>query len=68
MLTRNRRNLLAIAGILCMLSDKIDKQVLDAAGDSLQCVSTLSVGFDHIESVHNRFLCVCVCVCVCVCE
>ncbi|EGD73732.1 hypothetical protein PTSG_05439 [Salpingoeca rosetta] len=36
-------------GILCMLSDKIDKQVLDAAGDSLQCVSTLSVGFDHID-------------------
>eukprot|EP00741_Cyanophora_paradoxa_P017899 tig00021036_g17288.t1 len=36
-------------GILCMLSDKIDKEVMDKAGPSLKAVSTLSVGYDHID-------------------
>lgn len=36
-------------GILCMLSDKIDKHVFDAAGPQLKVVSTLSVGYDHID-------------------
>ena len=36
-------------GILCTLSDKIDGQLLDAAGPQLKCVSTLSVGYDHID-------------------
>ncbi|XP_073405766.1 glyoxylate reductase/hydroxypyruvate reductase-like [Dendrobates tinctorius] len=35
-------------GLLCLLSDKIDKEVLDAAGPSLKVISTLSVGFDHL--------------------
>eukprot|EP00049_Salpingoeca_infusionum_P017732 m.354149 g.354149 ORF g.354149 m.354149 type:complete len:323 (-) comp16940_c0_seq1:1473-2441(-) len=38
-----------VNGILCMLSDKIDARVMEAAGPSLQCVSTLSVGFDHVD-------------------
>ncbi|XP_068941359.1 glyoxylate reductase/hydroxypyruvate reductase isoform X2 [Petaurus breviceps papuanus] len=35
-------------GILCLLSDKIDKKVLDTAGSNLKVISTLSVGVDHL--------------------
>ncbi|KAI8093435.1 D-isomer specific 2-hydroxyacid dehydrogenase [Halteromyces radiatus] len=35
--------------LICMLSDKIDKQVFDAAGPQLKLVTTLSVGHDHID-------------------
>lgn len=32
-----------------MLSDKIDKEVMEAAGPQLKLISTLSVGFDHVD-------------------
>uniref|UniRef100_A0A8C8DLK8 Glyoxylate reductase/hydroxypyruvate reductase n=1 Tax=Oryzias sinensis TaxID=183150 RepID=A0A8C8DLK8_9TELE len=35
-------------GLLCLLSDKIDQEVLDAAGPNLKVISTMSVGFDHL--------------------
>lgn len=35
--------------ILCMLTDKIDAEVLDAAGPQLKVVSTMSVGYEHID-------------------
>ncbi|ORZ05771.1 D-isomer specific 2-hydroxyacid dehydrogenase [Absidia repens] len=35
--------------LICMLSDKIDKEVLEAAGPQLKLVTTLSVGFDHVD-------------------
>ncbi|KAG9342461.1 hypothetical protein JZ751_016463 [Albula glossodonta] len=35
-------------GLLCLLSDRIDTEVLDAAGPNLKVISTLSVGFDHL--------------------
>ncbi|XP_070769373.1 glyoxylate reductase/hydroxypyruvate reductase isoform X2 [Enoplosus armatus] len=35
-------------GLLCLLSDKVDAEVLDAAGPNLKVISTLSVGFDHM--------------------
>ncbi|KAM4809985.1 glyoxylate reductase/hydroxypyruvate reductase-like [Rhinophrynus dorsalis] len=35
-------------GLLCLLSDKIDKEVLDFAGSNLKVISTLSTGFDHL--------------------
>ena len=35
--------------ILCTLNDKIDDALLDAAGDNLKVVSTMSVGFDHVS-------------------
>ncbi|KAG0048760.1 hypothetical protein BGZ83_006317 [Gryganskiella cystojenkinii] len=35
-------------GILCLLTDKIDAEVLDAAGPQLKVVSTMSVGYDHV--------------------
>ncbi|XP_022539730.2 glyoxylate reductase/hydroxypyruvate reductase [Astyanax mexicanus] len=43
-------------GLLCLLSDRIDTEVLDAAGPNLKVISTLSVGFDHlaIDEVKKR--------------
>ncbi|XP_063313338.1 glyoxylate reductase/hydroxypyruvate reductase-like [Pelobates fuscus] len=43
-------------GLLCLLTDHIDKEVLDAAGPNLKVVSTLSVGFDHlcVEEIKKR--------------
>lgn len=35
-------------GVLCILTEKINQEVLDAA-PRLKCVSTYSVGFDHID-------------------
>ncbi|KAI8342939.1 D-isomer specific 2-hydroxyacid dehydrogenase [Chlamydoabsidia padenii] len=35
--------------LICMLSDKIDKQVIEAAGPQLKLITTLSVGFDHVD-------------------
>jgi len=36
-------------GILCTLSDRIDEEVMDAAGPSLQIISSYSTGFEHID-------------------
>ena len=36
-------------GILCMLSDRIDVQVMDAAGPNLQIISSYSTGLEHID-------------------
>lgn len=36
-------------GLICMLSDKIDKELLETAGPQLKVVSTMSVGYDHID-------------------
>lgn len=38
-----------IDGLLCLLTDPIDKEVLDAAGPQLKVIATMSVGFDHID-------------------
>ncbi|XP_004874634.1 glyoxylate reductase/hydroxypyruvate reductase isoform X4 [Heterocephalus glaber] len=35
-------------GLLCLLSDRVDKKILDAAGANLKVISTLSVGVDHL--------------------
>lgn len=35
-------------GLICLLSDRIDREVLDAAGPNLKVISTMSVGFDHL--------------------
>lgn len=50
------KGVVGVHGIYCLLSDKIDKAVLDAAGPQLKVVSTLSVGYDHIdvEECHRR--------------
>ncbi|XP_030636833.1 glyoxylate reductase/hydroxypyruvate reductase [Chanos chanos] len=45
-----------VHGILCLLTDRINAEVLDAAGPSLKVISTLSVGFDHlaIDEIKKR--------------
>ncbi len=37
------------AGLLCLLTDRIDAEVYDAAGPPLRVVSTMSVGYDHVD-------------------
>ncbi|KAF2364581.1 D-isomer specific 2-hydroxyacid dehydrogenase catalytic domain [Trinorchestia longiramus] len=37
------------SGLFCFLTDLIDAHVLDAAGSSLSVVSTMSVGYDHLD-------------------
>ncbi|XP_036425144.1 glyoxylate reductase/hydroxypyruvate reductase isoform X2 [Colossoma macropomum] len=43
-------------GLFCLLSDRIDAEVLDAAGPNLKVISTMSVGFDHlaIDEIKKR--------------
>lgn len=35
--------------LFCMLTDRIDSEVLDKAGKKLQIVATMSVGYDHLD-------------------
>lgn len=35
--------------LFCVLTDKIDKEILDKAGPNLKVISTMSVGVDHID-------------------
>ncbi|TFY76325.1 hypothetical protein EWM64_g7687, partial [Hericium alpestre] len=42
-------NVPGAAGLLVMLNDKIDDEVLDKAGSSLRVVSTYSVGYEHVD-------------------
>ncbi|KAI8887723.1 hypothetical protein K501DRAFT_321232 [Backusella circina FSU 941] len=45
-----------VDGLLCLLTDKIDDELLDAAGPQLKVIATMSVGYDHIdvEAVKKR--------------
>ncbi|XP_006629975.2 glyoxylate reductase/hydroxypyruvate reductase-like [Lepisosteus oculatus] len=38
-----------VEGLLCVLTEKIDSEVLEAAGPNLKVVSTMSVGYDHLS-------------------
>ncbi|KAI8972926.1 D-isomer specific 2-hydroxyacid dehydrogenase [Pilobolus umbonatus] len=38
-----------VDGLLCLLTDKIDTELLDAAGPQLKVIATMSVGYDHID-------------------
>lgn len=38
-----------IDGLYCLLTEKIDDELLDAAGPNLKVVSTMSVGYDHVD-------------------
>ncbi|KAI8150152.1 D-isomer specific 2-hydroxyacid dehydrogenase [Fennellomyces sp. T-0311] len=35
--------------LICLLADRIDEELLDAAGPQLKVVATMSVGFDHVD-------------------
>jgi len=41
-------NVRGAAGLLVMLSDRVDAELLDAAGPSLKVLSTMSVGYEHV--------------------
>ncbi|KAL5536348.1 hypothetical protein ACEPAF_169 [Sanghuangporus sanghuang] len=43
------RNIPGASGLLCMLSDKISAEVVEAAGPNLRVVSTMCVGYDHVN-------------------
>ncbi len=43
------KNVAGKDAILCMLSDRIDAQVMDAAGPQLKIISSYSTGFEHID-------------------
>lgn len=36
--------------LFCLLTDAIDKEVIEAAGPQLKAIATMSVGFDHIDT------------------
>jgi len=38
-----------VDGIYCYLTERVDDELLDAAGPGLRVVSTMSVGYDHID-------------------
>ncbi|XP_028831722.1 glyoxylate reductase/hydroxypyruvate reductase [Denticeps clupeoides] len=38
-----------VDGLLCVLTEKVDAELLDAAGPGLKVVSTMSVGYDHLS-------------------
>ncbi|CAE6377070.1 unnamed protein product [Rhizoctonia solani] len=42
-------NAVGAVGLVVTLSDQVDAQLLDAAGPSLKIVSTMSVGYDHVD-------------------
>ncbi|KAF2897063.1 hypothetical protein ILUMI_09115 [Ignelater luminosus] len=35
--------------LFCLLTDRIDKEVLDKAGPNLKIIATMSVGYDHLD-------------------
>jgi glyoxylate reductase len=43
------KNAVGKHGILCMLSDRMDAELMNAAGPGLQVISSYSTGFEHID-------------------
>jgi glyoxylate reductase len=43
------RHVRGVDGLLCLLTDKIDGEVMDAAGPQLNVISNYAVGFDNID-------------------
>src|ERR687892_1516990 len=46
-----KRNIRNKSGILCTLSDRIDKELMHQAGPNLKVISSYSTGHDHIDVV-----------------
>jgi glyoxylate reductase len=40
-----------VDGLLCMLTERVDAELMDAAGPQLKVISSMSVGVDHIDLV-----------------
>jgi len=43
------RHVRGVDGLLCLLTDKIDAEVMDSAGPGLKVISNCAVGFDNID-------------------
>jgi len=43
------QNIRGVDALVCMLGDKIDSKVMDAAGPNLRLISCYSVGYDHVD-------------------
>ncbi|XP_028910440.1 glyoxylate reductase/hydroxypyruvate reductase isoform X2 [Ornithorhynchus anatinus] len=43
------KKVVGVQALYCLLTEKIDEEVLKAAGPSLKVVSTMSVGYDHLS-------------------
>ena len=43
------RRVRGVDGLLCLLTEKIDTELMDAAGPQLKVISSMSVGVDHID-------------------
>ncbi|XP_069111446.1 glyoxylate reductase/hydroxypyruvate reductase-like [Argopecten irradians] len=43
-----------IDGLVCMLTDDIDKEVIAKGGSRLKVITTMSVGYDHIDTEECR--------------
>jgi glyoxylate reductase len=43
------RRVIGAAGVIAMLSDRIDAEALDAAGPSLKVIANYAVGFDNVD-------------------
>lgn len=48
------RNIANKDAILCSISERIDKEVMETAGPKLKVISTLSTGYDHIDVEEAR--------------
>ncbi|KAL5005920.1 hypothetical protein ScPMuIL_017078 [Solemya velum] len=44
------KNIAGKDGLFCLLTDRIDRKVLDAAGPQLKVIGTMSGGYDHIDT------------------
>ncbi|MCD4753426.1 MAG: hypothetical protein K8R40_10175 [Anaerolineaceae bacterium] len=45
-----------VSSVLTMLSDKIDKEVIKAAGESVKVIANYAVGYDNIDLAAIRLL------------
>ncbi|GAB1601110.1 glyoxylate reductase/hydroxypyruvate reductase-like [Argonauta hians] len=43
------KDVVGVDAVCCSLNQKIDKELLDAAGPQLKVVATINVGYDHID-------------------
>lgn len=43
------KNVAGMDALYCLITDRIDKELLDAAGPNLKVIGTMSVGHDHID-------------------
>ncbi|XP_015597487.1 glyoxylate reductase/hydroxypyruvate reductase-like isoform X2 [Cephus cinctus] len=43
------KKIVGVDGVYCLLTDKIDNEILEVAGPQLKVVGTMSVGYNHLD-------------------